>query len=63
MNSTEGPWIFILPNQNIDKEFFKTWVDKYNILSLVIISDAPVDSSSIFIKPVLISIINEESAF
>ena len=63
LNSTEGPWIFILPNQNIDKEFFKSWIDEYNVLSLIIISDAPVDSSSIFLKPSIISVIGEELAF
>lgn len=63
LNSTQGPWIFVLPNQNIDKEFFRTWIDQYNVLSLIIISDAPVDSSSIFIKPELISIMSEEAAF
>ena len=52
-----------MPNQNIDKEFFKSWIDEYNVLSLIIISDAPVDSSSIFLKPSIISVIGEESAF
>ena len=58
----EKSWIFILPHSNIDKQFFQTWVDDFNIRALIIVSDAPIDSSSIFLKPSIISVISEKEA-
>ena len=52
----------MLPHQKVEKKLFETWIDKYNIAALIIISDSKFDSSFIFIKPTIISLISSESA-
>lgn len=55
-------WIFMLPHENIDKDFFKSWIDKYNIKALIIVSDTLMDSTYIFLKPQYISVIDTYKA-
>lgn len=61
--SASSSFVFMLPQTNIDRDFFSEWVDKYNISALIIVSDNIVDSSYIFKKPKIISLIDVRQAF
>lgn len=52
----------MLPQTNIDRDFFSEWIDEYNISALIIVSDQTVDSSYIFKKPKMISIVDSKQA-
>ena len=51
-------WVVILPHYGIRKEFFETMVDKYNVVALLVLSDSVVESSSMFLKPEFIGVID-----
>ena len=53
-------YIIMLPHANIDKSFFTKYLNKYNIQGLIIVTDMVVDTTYLFKKPNLISLINEK---
>lgn len=59
----KSSFIFMLPHDNIKQSFFSEWVDKYNVVGLIIVSNVRIDSTYIYLKPKLITTIDYKQAY